>query len=284
MRIIRLVAVVACVSLVSGCAATTRIELPHTDLEHWVLPLDRFIDTSAEATNYAEILLMGPCMRKAGFAWNVPWTDPYFGSTATSSDAGLRIFSLEVAETYGYRTAPRLNTGAAAWTEWAYRDMSDAEVEANHRCTEEVRQSELPLLPGSSQLGNSLASAAWEATSADQAVVDAADSWRACLKPAGIPDLPATPREMPSNWLRDHLSLTDAHSPPSVEEIRFATADAECREDSGYEEAFYNVLWDKEAVLVQDNADALMRIEAMVKKHRAKVDEIISENAPPAPK
>jgi hypothetical protein len=100
----------------------------------------------------------------------------------------------------------------------------------------------------------------------------------------GIPDLPETPREMPSMWLIERLDLGgDPHGTASVEEIRFASADAECRESSGYVDAFYQALWNKEAQLVRDNADALLRIEAMVTEHREKVAQIISENAPPAP-
>lgn len=271
--------------LLAGCTSPDdTISLPQQDVARWVLPLDRFMDTSDIATNYAETLLMGPCMREAGFAWDVPWQDTEAADRETSSSAGIRIFNVAVAERYGYRSAPVTDAGAAAWTAWAYREIGEAEVAAISACTDEVRATELPLLPGSTQFGNALAFEAYDAAEQDGGVQSAARSWRTCMADVGIPDLPETPREMPSMWLIERLDLGgDPHGTASVEEIRFASADAECRESSGYVDAFYQALWNKEAQLVRDNADALLRIEAMVTEHREKVAQIISENAPPAP-
>ncbi|MEO8095319.1 MAG: hypothetical protein ABI632_10340 [Pseudolysinimonas sp.] len=270
-------------ALLAGCAgAHVGVKLPAQNVTRWVMPLDRFFDADDVASNYAEILLMGPCMRDAGFAWDVPWTDPD-PDHVTTSEVGIRIFNLDIATRFGYHSAPNQDPAAAAWTTWAYREISAAEISSIDTCRQEVRTSQLPLLPGSAQLGNSLVAAAYDAAEQDDAVLDATKSWRSCMKELGIPDLPSTPNQMPSPWLERHLNLGDPHGVPSAEEIRYATEDATCRDSSGYIDTFYQVLWDKEAVLVQDNADALLRIEVMVTKHREKVADIISRNAPPAP-
>ena len=273
-----------CLVALAGCASPPPdVPLPPQDIDRWVMPLDRFMLTSDIETNYAEILLQGPCMRAAGYAWNVPWTDPEAADRETTSPAGIRIFNVRIAQRYGYRSAPVTDPGAAAWTEWAYREMGEAEVEASRRCLDEVRASRLPLLPGEAQFGNELAFVAYDAAEQEGAVTDAARRWRECMLDVGIPDLPATPRGMPTPWLVERFDMGDLHATPSAEEIEFATADAQCRASSGFVETFYQVLWDKEAQLVRDNADALLRIEAMVTEHREKVAQIISEHAPPAP-
>ncbi|CAN5463146.1 hypothetical protein BH09ACT4_BH09ACT4_03120 [soil metagenome] len=277
------VALVGVVAALVGCTTQTKVALPAQNIARWVMPLDRFFDADDVATNYAEILLMGSCMTDAGFIWDVPWTDPHAGNKVTASEVGIRIFNVDIAKEFGYRSAPNQDRGAAAWTAWAYRERGGAEVAAIERCTLEVRKSELPLLPGSAQLGNSLVAAAYDAAEQDGAVGAAAKGWRSCMGDVGIPDLPSTPNQMPSRWLSKLLNLGDPHGVPSAEEIRYATKDATCRDSSGYIDTFYQVLWDKEAVLVQDNADALLRIEVMVTKHREKVADIISRNAPPAP-
>jgi hypothetical protein len=282
--VIRNAVLVALVLVLAGCApAQTPIEFPDKDIDNWVLPLDRFMDSDDISSNYAETLLMGPCMTDAGYAWDVPYRDPYAANRATSSAVGIRIFNLDIAREYGYHSAPNVDPGAAAWKAWAYREIGDAEVEAIHRCIDEVRADQLPLLPGSAQLGNSSAAAAYDFATQDGRVQDTEHAWRECMAPLGIPDLPESAREMPSPWLANKLGYTGTLGDPTAEEIRYATADATCREDSGYLQTFYDVLWEKEAQLVRDNADALLRIEGIVTEHREKVAQIISENAPPAP-
>jgi hypothetical protein len=278
------IALTVLVLLLAGCSAPqANIDLPDQDIDRWVMPLDRFMDTSDIATNYAETQLMGPCMRDAGFAWEVPWDDTEAADRETSSPGGIRIFNIQIAQRYGYRSAPATDAGAAAWTEWAYREVGDAEVDAMSRCRDGVRSSKLPLMPGSAQYGNELAFEAYDAAEQDGAVQDSARAWRECMADVGIPDLPETPREMPSIWLIEKLDLGDPHGVASAQEIRFATADATCRDESGFVDEFYQALWTRQVQLVRDNADALLRIEAMVTKHRAKVAQIISENAPPSP-
>ncbi|MDQ2670851.1 MAG: hypothetical protein M3Y31_09485 [Gemmatimonadota bacterium] len=279
-----IVGALAAVCLLAGCASSAdQVTLPPRDIDRWVLPLDRFMDSDDISANYAETLLMGPCMNAAGFDWDVPYRDPYAANRATSSAVGIRIFTLEIAQEYGYHSAPNLDPGAAAWKAWAYREITVAEIDAIRECTEQVRAERLPLLPGSAQLGNSLAAAAYDAAEQEQTVQEAERAWRDCMAPLGIPDLPASARNMPSPWLANELGYTGTLGEPTADEIRYAVADAICRDDSGYLETFYDVLWQKQAALVGDNADALLRIEGMVTEHREKVAQIISENAPPAP-
>jgi hypothetical protein len=247
------------------------------------MPLDRFMGADDISSNYAEILLMGPCMTDAGFEWDVPWRDPYAANRATSSAIGIRIFNPAIAREFGYHSAPNRDPGAAAWTAWAYRDLSDQEIEAIHRCTDQVRRDLLPSLPGSADLGNSLIGAAYDSAEEDARVQDAIRAWRECMEDVGIPDLPEQPMEMPSPWLAEKLDFEGPLGTASAEEIRYATIDADCRQSSTYIDTFYQVLWEKEAALVRDNADALLRIENLVAQHREKVAQIISEHAPPAP-
>ncbi|MGH9245962.1 MAG: hypothetical protein ACRD29_16925 [Acidimicrobiales bacterium] len=152
---------------------------------------------------------------------------------------------------------------------------------------EEIRQDRLPVtdeLYGGS-LVDTLEAAAYEMALQDEAYQDAAQRWRDCMQPLGIPDLPTTPEEgMPTPFLREEFGddvsepdVLEPWSPPSVEEIEIAVEDAKCRESSGVRREFYDAEVEAQLEAVAENEDALERVRAAVEEDRRRVEEILSE-------
>ena len=97
---------------------------------------------------------------------------------------------------------------------------------------------------------------------------EAAAQWRTCMAPQGIADLPQEPwateirREMPESLqTRLNFQLTGQ---PSADEIAVATADAQCRESSGWTSLLYEATWNQQA--------------AFIAAHKAEIDTVVANN------
>jgi hypothetical protein len=268
-----------------GVSALGMIALPAKNLEQNVLPLDKYLLGDMKNSDYAENLLMQPCMGKAGFDWNVPWRDTHSNDGPSWNAAHVRLFNLTLAKQWGYHLAPSPDTSLAALR--AFQDdlatISDAEFAAFKTCLSRARK-ELPILPGSAQRATVFAQAAYEGALKDEKVLKAAADWRKCMTPAGISDLPDVPSVMPSESIarKFDIKLQISSTPPVVSqaEIKLATMDFECRDKAGYDQAFYDAQWNRQAKLLAENADELERVAAEISKHAAKVMAVIASNAP----
>jgi hypothetical protein len=277
------VAVMGVGVVLAGCSSTPTpdLDLPAQNQARWVQPLDQYTPADTIAADYAENLLMQPCMEKRGFDWNVPWRDVAAGPSETSSDAGRKLFTVEIARRYGYRSGPNPDSGIDAWLQFMEQELSDAKVAAIDECIAEARET-LPLLPGETQLAMDLTSAAFNGALEDPDVADAARAWHECMADSGIPDLPDEPIGIPSDYMVKTFGL-DQQQTASAEEIRVATLDAACRESSGYASTFYQEEWSRQVTLLADNADALERLEEVIAANRVAVYDVISSHAPRAP-
>jgi hypothetical protein len=260
--------------------------LPEKNIDQWVMPLDQYSTISDDkASVYAENLLVQPCMEAAGFSWNVPWRDLHATDGPSWSAAGSRISNLDLAQKWGYHLAPA--TDASFTANRAFFDekssIGAAEDRAFTKCILAARKV-LPLLPGSTQVASGYVMAAWQGAMKEAAVVAAAARWRECMIPAGIPDLPEIPGEMPSPSVVQRFTITFVKStePPTVSEgeIALATQDENCLRSSRYSKTFYDAEWDRQVKLAAQNADALERVKVMLAKHDAAVAEVISSHAP----
>jgi hypothetical protein len=260
--------------------------LPEKNIDQWVMPLDQYSTISNDrASVYAENLLVQPCMEAAGFSWTVPWRDVHRTDGPSWSAAGSRITNLDLAMKWGYHLAPATDASFAA--NKAFFDekssISAAEDRAFTKCLLAARKV-LPLLPGSTQVPSSYVMAAWQGAMKEAPVVAAAARWRECMIPAGIPDLPESPRYMPSPSVVQRFNITFEKStePPTVseDEIALATQDETCSRSSLYAKTFYDTEWDRQMKLVAQNADALERAKVMLAKHDAAVAKVISSHAP----
>ena len=259
--------------------------LPEKNIEKWVMPLDQYTVRDSKTSDYAENLLVEPCMESAGFSWNIPWQDIHATEGPSWNAAHFRLSSVDLAMSWGYHVAPATDTSRSAWIAFSQEKSSigAAEASALTKCILVARKT-LPALPGTAQLASGYAVSAWQGAQKDATVVAAAAKWHACMLPAGVSDLPDNPMDMPSPSIvkQFNITLSISPNPPTVSkaEIALATRDQKCRLSSNYSKAFYDAVWDRQAKLVSQNADALQRVEVILKKHDAAVAEVIASHAP----
>ena len=265
--------------------APSSLNLPEQNIQQWVMPLDQYTQGSTRMFDYAQNLLVEPCMEKAGFTWSVPWQDPNGTDGPSWNEADVRITSLDLAKQWGYRLAPATDSSLASWITFSNEkaNIGPSEEAALTTCVVASRKT-LPVLPGSAQLASGYALAAWEGAQKDAPVVAAASKWHTCMLSAGVSDLPMNPQDMPSPSLRKQFNITLSISPvpPTVSnaEIAMATEDQNCRMSSNYSTALYKAEWDRQAKLVAQNADALQRVKATLAAQAAEISKVISSHAP----
>ena len=269
----------------SSSSSSGTISLPAKNLEQGTLPLNKFMLGDRKNADYAENLLIEPCMAKAGFDWNVPWRDARSNDGPSWNNAHMRLFTLALAQRWGFRIAPSPDTSLTALRSFQREKatISSAEKAALTSCLSQARK-ELPILPGSAQRATAFALAAYESAQKDKVVLRAAATWKKCMVPAGISDLPDLPTRMPSDSIirRFNIKFQISNIPAEVtqEEITLATTDFECRTKAGYEQALYDAQWSRQATLLAENADELNRVAAQISKHTTAVLAVIASHAP----
>lgn len=276
----------------TGCSAatthgktTTASDLPAKNINQWVLPLDSYVVGNTKNSDYAENLLVEPCMAKAGYSWNVPYRDTSATDGPSWNSTERRLFNPAIAAKWGFHLAPSPDTTLASLKAFITTANAVGPVEsaAVTKCVVASRK-ELPPLSGAAQLGSSYASQAYDGAVSDETVKAAASKWRTCMIPAGISDLPNTPEQFPSASVVSEFSikLDLSHTPPVVSpaEIKLAKFEAACEVDTGYQAALYKAEWGRQVSLLNKNADALQRSKAQLDKHNAQVLKVISTHAP----
>lgn len=256
------------------------------------MPLDDYIPDYWHLVDYAQDLAMKPCMTSAGYQWDVPWQDVDGGNGPSMNAAQRKLFNPELAKQWGYHEAPKDDPSAPAWRIFATQasSLTQAEHDKLYSCLDEVRKKELPDLPASIQLPNSLEQAAYEAALQASPTLKAAEKWEECMQPAGVSDLPGSPDQMPSQSLRTQFGLNDVNTDPtdfapkvSTAELRIAQADAQCREESGWAKAVYNAEWERQVATLSQNADSLSAIKRQITSYHKKVLKVVNAHAPVKP-
>ncbi|MBC6495412.1 hypothetical protein [Microbacterium sp. 4-7] len=273
--------------LIVGCTATEDLsgELPPQNVAEWSLPLDEFTYTSAPLRDYAEALLEKPCYAKHGIDWPVPW-QPIDRTAGPSFSAGLQqLFTPELAHAYGYHRAPNDYENSDEWREFVADAGRIAETTPGfdpilEACRDESR-SALPV-PSDETLYYAVDAAQTindEAELKDD-VVAAGVVWAACMEDKGFGGLPPVPNEAPGDALIEKWQIGVPGTKASPEEIQMATADAECAEESGWLDAYYQTVWDLQVEFVTKNSDRLQRMRTELSEDRDRLLTAISENAP----
>lgn len=321
--LVRLMAASACVlaaTLISGCTPESGESLTDADSswpatpgpapssldasdgdvgqrpnrELWVLPLDEYAEADGRIDNYAEQLLVRPCLAKAGYEWPVPWQDVSEPLPETMSTSGRKLFDERLAREWGYRNAFRDSASARAWAAFQSQTSAlnrDADFNAAmSACIATVRE-DRPLLLDEQYFAHGLVVRAAQEAATTPDVVAAAADWRECMLPLGIPSLPDSPQEMPTQQLSDQFGLpqgidqtsAEEGSKPTAEEVTVAVADATCMESSGYSEALYDAEWALQEELISENRATLDRNRATLEARHRETLSLIAENAPPAP-
>lgn len=276
-----LIALVAAVAI-AGCgsdespSSTAESIGFHPNRQVYALPLDTIREIDDGSIAYAANLLIQDCMEKAGYSWPIPSFDPTVRPPATWNSTGRRLFDVPIAERFGYHLAPPSDPGAAAeGAALNARALASTEERALGRCRSAAARR---VAPPSTRLVDSLAGAAYDAALAEADTVAAARAWRSCLAPEGISDLPEAPNKMPSPSLARRFRLGRAGGTASPDEIRIATADAKCRESSGYARDLYDGEVAQQLDLFARNRDALDRARAAAKQNFKRARVVLAQH------
>lgn len=252
------------------------------DQAAWTLPTDRYSPTSAyRLSGFAFGLATASCMYAAGFDQYVVRED--ISAPGRETDAGYgggssRLNS-SLAAKYGYRMSPdpsdRLDGKIPAGS-WYYESepadfrakLEECEEAAHvevygEDSSEEAAASDV-ILDESDTVGSQLNRLQPDWSSPE--LIAAAASWRACMAPLGIADLPERPWEpgtFPPESLVEEWDWWTIGE-PSADEVKVATSDANCRESSGWFSALYEAEWNLR--------------EAFVAEHQAELASIIEDN------
>jgi len=242
----------------------------------YALPLDQFRAIDIAALTYAANLIVRPCMQKGGYDWPIPPYHPNSSADETTNSAGRRLFDPSIAQRYGYHLQPsaRPEEDELAAT-LNSRRLSPAEEKARDACFKE-RDARLPL-PSGLDLADSLAGAAYDAARLDEGTLDRAREWRDCMAPYGISDLPDSPIKMPSPSLDKRFQVGGSGTSASSEEIEIATADARCRESSGFSRQIYDVEFAQQLESIAQSREALERAKADTARLNKRTRSIIAK-------
>lgn len=161
----------------SGCASTEaqddEIRSTDKDVARWALPLDSYRPPTGVNYEYARNLLVRDCMAEQGLDFEVVPVDIYADGPVTANRYGRRLFTPELAATYGYHPAATDRFDRAEAQRIFEHRYSTEEADAIDAC----RQGSLEELP---RLAASLTDALSFSINAgaDQRVQQAASRWR----------------------------------------------------------------------------------------------------------
>lgn len=288
-----LVVLILMAAVASGCSdsAATDGDDFHVDAvknrAEWALPLDDYSAMAVTAQTSSVLnVVMTQCMAAHGIHYPPLEVDD-FAANPIVNDVGRRLFDVEIARNLGYGGAPydaaERRRERVEMERYAVALETPEGAAAEEECLNE-QQRRMPPTPdwlnAASNLGNT-----YEIAQVDQVVLDAIERWRDCLEPLGIEGLPEWPEDMPPRelWEGWKDGPTDENAPivewtpPSTEEVELAMADAQCREDSGFAEAFYGAEWDAQVALMAENQDKLERIHASIEAYKQELDQVLAE-------
>lgn len=273
-------------AMLAGCTATPAAQpaLPPKNFEKWALPLDQFTDNEG-SESYAAALVERPCYARHGIDWPVPWQPadiPWMSPSFTPG--GHKLFNAELAAGYGYHTIPNDYEGRAEWRQFATQEVNEI-VDATpgfediyHKCVAEGRQ-KLPLpsdeaiyYVGQARVGMS------DKARESKPVKDAEKKWKTCIARAGHGGYADDPYDMPGDPAAGNWDISNIDTVASPEEKAVATADAACRDESGWSKALYEQEWKLQAEFVTQNADRLLRIRTELEQQHTRVQKIIAEH------
>ncbi|MBP1240372.1 hypothetical protein ABID92_002070 [Frigoribacterium sp. PvP120] len=291
------VALVVAGVVVAGLPSTRSWRLPTTatqDRSSWVMPLDQYIGVGDIRVGYAQELMIEKCRTdEGGDGSRVPWRDVDAATTAAERQP-TRAFDLDQAEARGYHVPPTDDPGEAAWREFVLRPVSAAESAARDRCVDKLYSEHPELLSGYLGTGTGtvgdiatrLSDAAFRDARDDDAVLDTVPAWLECLQPVAAAgwELPPTPAGMPTDAMAGAFASSDPTTPVTEAELDVATADAACRESSGYLDALYDAEWEHQLTVPHDYGERLSQVDTgAVAAAKRTVAYALARLTPPAP-
>ncbi|GIG20838.1 hypothetical protein Cch01nite_15620 [Cellulomonas chitinilytica] len=261
---------------------------PHADVEsmftknvaHWVMPLDSFVlapESPKQST--ARWALVRTCMVDKG---HTDYPAPPYSSdvdSQTRNSSSRILFDGPRAARWGYRDEPIVDPDVLQAAHAQLDAIADAAPADFESCDDSAADAMGP--PPQSTLDvAAVGVGAYAAAKQDPAVLAAVDTWKKCMAPQGVVDLPDDPYAMPSDSLRTRFGWSSDARPSQAgaDEIAVATADAACRESSGFTQVRYDAEWDRQLAQVEDNLAALERAKEAWDDYEARLDGLIAAN------
>ena len=273
------------------------------DQSHWTLPTDPYYGGQISAlTSQAEETVVKNCMVKAGFSDYRVRMDASAPAPANLAGDGISVlFNETTAKQFGYRRAPDPRDLLEVETEASGGDLFNGksneffdqldicnlegqavvagvsvdEFKASHQ---ESAGSADAVQENPASIGSQLNRLAVDLNSPELSA--AAASWRECMAPLGISDLPDRPWDAGSMGLPESLRDKWGWRPtgkPSADEIATASADAACRASSGWTDTLYQQEWDTRQAFVDAHRAELAPVLADHQAEAARAREIIAK-------
>ncbi|WP_143180840.1 hypothetical protein [Buchananella hordeovulneris] len=271
------------------------------DRAKWTLPTDPYYGWQERSLSlHAYSLVIAPCMAQNGFPdYQVIWDSNAPRSEFLAGSGNFQVLTPAAAQRFGYR---RVTEPGDLVPQGAYADKSDAFHEQIAQC--EIANEDILLTPQEKayvpqplpeqaedfpgpQTPEEEAGSLLNRLSVDTNTGElpaAADRWRQCMAPLGIPDLPAEPW-LPAMRHRMPPSLLTRWNwqpggQPSADEIEVATHDANCRETSGWQAALYDAEWELHTNFITQHGHELAPRLADLKAREDHYRQIIANHHP----
>ena len=272
------------------------------DQSHWTLPTDPYYGGQIMPLSLqAWDTVVRNCMVKAGFSDYRVGMDASAPPPANLAGDGISTFFNETtASQFGYRRAPDPRNVLEAEIEAAgpgglfaskdkefHKQLDVCDMEGRAAVAgvsvEEFKERSNKLADDVqedlSSIGSQLNRLAVDLNSPELSA--AAASWRECMAPLGISDLPDRPWDAGSTGglpesLRDKWGWRPTGK-PSADEIATASADAACRASSGWTDTLYQQEWDTHQAFVDAHRAELAPVLAEHQAKAARAREIIAK-------
>ena len=272
------------------------------DQSHWTLPTDPYYGGQIMPLSLqAWDTVVRNCMVKAGFSDYRVGMDASAPLPANLAGDGISTFFNETtASQFGYRRAPDPRNVLEAEIEAAgpgglfaskdkefHKQLDVCDMEGRAAVAgvsvEEFKERSNKLADDVqedlSSIGSQLNRLAVDLNSPELSA--AAASWRECMAPLGISDLPDRPWDAGSTGglpesLRDKWGWRPTGK-PSADEIATASADAACRASSGWTDTLYQQEWDTHQAFVDAHRAELAPVLADHQAEAARAREIIAK-------
>lgn len=262
-------ATVLSLTLIAACS-------PKADsaILEWRLPLDEYRTAQRAVNEWAENVLLGECMEERGSVLKIA-APAERGEVWNEFDR--RLFSVKIAESYGYHTDPLSQDAIDADTWNSATSTSDAAWSAHfEQCIADAR-TELPL-PENLILADLLGVDAYRQSLEDPRVVERASEWRKCFNERSGLRVEVDPDEMPTVEMAEDFDLyvdtsADLEVEPMEQEI--AIMDAECRESTGYTATLYDTEVENQEDLLSTNFQELEDAGQAVRLYEQQATEIL---------
>lgn len=263
------------------------------NIDRWSLPLDPYHGMDGPEREYALNVATQSCMAKQGFDFQIPAAN-IDGGSPTSAPSGRKLFTEDIAAQYGYGEPARtqdqkdafaLNSRRTEGAELkALTGQTDPDVgfdDGPRGCIGQVNDE---IGRPDEDLLDSLELAAYDKAMLERRVTSARKAWKACVDEIGVTGLPDKPEEMPGE-LRVEFGLgggdggSEPRAIPSRSELELATADAACRDSSGYTETLYRAEFEAQLRALDVNDEELDQVRRRNEAIAVRARKLIAESA-----